>query len=68
MTLQLLLLMALVIFGATLAGQLMRGRRVRLGLALIPPVLFLGAAFLLMKVVLPGMQKAGMQAVESRIK
>jgi hypothetical protein len=62
MTLQLWLLMALVIFGASAAGQLMRGRRVRWGLALIPPLFFLGAGLALIKVFIPKILASGQSA------
>lgn len=67
MSLELWLLFSGLVFAAGVVGQLIRGRRVRWGLALVPPVLFLAAALVLTKVVIPKMQGAGMQAVERRI-
>ena len=64
MTLQLWLLMTLVIFGASVAGQLMRGRRVRWGLALIPPLFFLAAGLVLIKVFIPKILAAGQSAAQ----
>ena len=67
MTQELWLVGAGLVFAAGVLGQLRRGRRVRWVLALVPPVLFLAAAIVLTKVVIPKMQGAGMQAVERRI-
>lgn len=64
MTLELWLLGAGVIFVAGVVGQLRRGRRVRWGLALLPAVMFLMAALVLTKVVIPRMQGVATRAVE----